>query len=310
MSEAIEVISFGEPMIGIYPPEASSITDDVPLTKTWGGDTSNFALAVAKLGHSSAYLTRIGEEEFGRSFLSLWEKNGVDTSLVQTDPEHATGLYFISYEGVKHNFLYYRRNSAACFINPDNLDWEVVRQARVIHLSGISQAIHPNALDFSFKLLDFAKKHNITVSYDINFRPPLWNMHLARSIISYTIEQFADILFMTDDELALLGWENNIQAFLDTCKRQPEIVALKRGEAGSVIKRGERTVEIPPFSITVVDTVGAGDAFDAGLITGYLEGADTESLGRFANGVAAFTCRGKGPLDCQPLRGEIDQFLT
>lgn len=310
MSEAIEVISFGEPLIGIYPPEATSVTDDVPLTKTWGGDTSNFALAVAKLGHSSAYLTRVGEEEFGRSFLSLWEKNCVDTTLVQTDPEHSTGLYFISYEGVKHNFLYYRRNSAACFIDPDALDWELIENARVIHLSSISQAVHPNALDFSFKLLDFAKQNGITVSYDINFRPPLWNIHLARSIISYTIDRFADILFMTDDELSLLGWETDIQPFLDSCSRKPEIVALKRGEKGCSIHRGDQTVEIPPFSVEVVDTVGAGDAFDAGLVTGYIEGADIEALGRFANGVAAFTCRGKGPLDQQPLRGEIDQFLT
>ena len=75
-----EVISFGEPLIGVYPPPNRSVTDDVPLLKTWGGDTSNVALALSKLDHKSAYITRIGSDEFGKSFQRLWQEAGVNIS--------------------------------------------------------------------------------------------------------------------------------------------------------------------------------------------------------------------------------------
>ena len=80
---SVEVVSYGEPLIGIYPPEGCSIAEEKPLSKTWGGDTSNFALALTKLGHTTAYCTRIGAQEFGSSFVDLWKTAGVDISLVQ-----------------------------------------------------------------------------------------------------------------------------------------------------------------------------------------------------------------------------------
>lgn len=154
----VEVISFGEPLVGIYPPLNRSVTDDVPLLRTWGGDTSNVALALSKLGHQAAYITRIGSDEFGRSFQRLWQEAGVNILQVQIDDEHRTGLYFVSFRNKQHHLTYYRKNSAASFISSKHIDWEFVRMAKVIHLSGISQGISQNALEFSFELMEFAKK--------------------------------------------------------------------------------------------------------------------------------------------------------
>ena len=306
--KTVEVVSYGEPLVGIYPPEGRSIGEDVPLSKTWGGDTSNFALALSKLGHRTAYLTRIGSEDFGSSFIDIWQQGGVDLSLLQTDKVNPTGLYFISFEGKKHNFTYYRRNSAACFIDPERIDWQLIRRARVLHLSGISQGISRNALEVSFQLMEFAKANDTLVSYDVNYRPPLWHRQVARAVIRHTIAEYADILEVTEEELQLLGWDPD--SLFRGLVRRPRLIAVKRGVRGCVLIQGERRVEIPSFDLEVADTVGAGDAFDAGLIAGTIEDLDLPAMGRKANAVAALTCRGIGPLRSQPDPAEVESLLN
>ena len=305
----VEVASFGEPLIGIYPPADCSIGDDAPLSKTWGGDTSNVALALCKLGHQSAYITRVGDESFGHSFLKLWQEAGVDTSQVILDKEHRTGLYFISYQDGKHVFTYYRKNSAASHISSEEIDWEFVREIKVLHLSGISQAISQQALEVSFDLMKFAKEHNILVSYDVNYRPPLWKKDVARAVIMHSIEEYADILEITDDEMKLLQLGETPEEALARFSRRPELCAVKMGEQGAYVQQGDRARLFPSFTVEAVDTVGAGDAFDTGLIVGTLEGMPFDKLGEFANAVAALTCRDVGPLRAQPAREEVQNLL-
>lgn len=305
----VEVVSFGEPLIGIYPPSGCSIGDDVPLSKTWGGDTSNVALALCKLGHQSAYITRVGDDGFGHSFLKLWQDTGVNTSQVTLDPEHRTGLYFISYQEGKHVFTYYRKNSAASRISPEDIDWEFLREVKVLHLSGISQAISQEALEVSFELLNFAKQHQILISYDVNYRPPLWKRDVARAVIMHTIEEYVDILEMTDDEMKLLNLGDTPEEALRRFARLPDLCAVKLGDQGAYLQQGDRGKLFASFPVDAVDTVGAGDAFDTGLIIGVLEGMTFDQLGEFANAVAALTCRDVGPLRAQPTREEVQQFL-
>jgi 2-dehydro-3-deoxygluconokinase len=304
------VVSFGEPLIGIYPPKGCPVAGEHPLSMTWGGDTSNFALALAKLGHPAAYLTRIGSDDFGESFLSLWDQSGLDLSLIQRDRQHPTGLYFVSYRGDKHDFIYYRRNSAACYIDAEAVDWDRVAAARVLHLSSISQAIHRRATEMSFKLLAFARQQGITVSYDINFRPQLWDDSFVGEVVLPTLHKYVDILELTEEELIVLTGSADLGSFLRCSIRRPEIVALKKGARGCEVCRGSETAEVEAFAVEVADTVGAGDAFDAGLVAAVLdEEENLADMGRMANAVAACTCRAVGPLRSQPSRREMAELL-
>ena len=303
-------VSFGEPLIGIYPPRGCTVAEGHPLSMTWGGDTSNFALALAKLGHPTAYLTRIGSDDFGESFLSLWAQSDLNLSLIQRDEQHPTGLYFISYQEDRHNFIYYRRNSAACHIDAGAIDWDLVATTRVLHLSSISQGIHRRAAEVSFELMEFAKKRGITISYDVNFRPQLWDDSFAGEVVLPTIHKYVDILEMTEEELRLLNGSTELESFLNASIRGPGIVALKKGAGGCVLCRGSETTAVEAFEVEVADTVGAGDAFDAGLVAAILDGqGNLEDLGRMANAVAACTCRGVGPLRAQPNRRELAELL-
>ena len=302
-----EVVTYGEPLVSIFAQPGLSLREDALLSKGWGGDTLDTSVALGKLGHSVAFVTRTSTDAFGDSLFDLLSSSGVGSVFVQRDSHRPTGLCFVAYEGSRHRFYYYRKDSAACFVDGRSIDWDLLGRAKVLHLSGISQGISPEALELSFRLMGFARERGISVSYDINYRPALWCRELSRAIVLHTIEQYVDILQMTAEELTLLGWEP--ESFLDSLVRVPSIVALKRGAKGCSLIQDDRRVELDPLTVDVADTVGAGDAFAAGLIAGLLKGLDLEGLGRMANAVAALSCRGRGPLEGQPTRGEVEALV-
>lgn len=305
----VDILCFGEPLIGFYPPPGESMTADVPVIKTWGGDTSNTALAAAKLGLSSAYLTRVGDDVFGRSFIDLWKQTGVSTDLVQTDSEKKTGLYFVSFEGPRHIFTYYRADSAACRVTAGEAELAEAGNAGILHLSGISLGISEMAREAGFRLMRRAKENGVPISFDVNYRPALWSADLARAVIGYTIAEFADILEITDDEMEFLGWGKEPEDILERFPG-PSFHIVKRGAAGAFLSGPGGRTRIPAFPVEVKDTVGAGDAFNAGFLAARLEGKTLHEAGIFAAAAAALVCTGTGPLEKQPSREEIGEFLA
>ena len=310
MPHDVEVFAFGEPLVGIYPPRGMSIADDVPLSKTWGGDTSNFVLAMSKLGHRAAYLSKVGDDVFGHGFLNLWRASGVDVAGVVVDKTHPTGVYFASYSQSGHEFVYYRRGSAAGSMTPDDIRLEDLSLAKAMHISGISQGIGSNGVDTSLALMKFAKKNGIMVSYDVNYRPLLWSQGAAREIATLSIAEYVDILELTSDEMKLMGWGESPEDIVHHLPRIPRIIAVKMGAGGCCVLGEGKKITVPGFAIDIADTVGAGDAFDAALVSGVLEGMGLEELGTFANAVGALTCRGIGPLRTQPQREEAEALIS
>jgi sugar/nucleoside kinase (ribokinase family) len=143
----------------------------------------------------------------------------------------------------------------------------------------------------------------------VNYRPPLWKKEIAKAVIAHTIEEYANILEITDDEMNVLGWGERPKELVSHFSRIPQICAVKMGEQGCYVRQGDKEIRVKPFSMDIVDTVGAGDAFDTGLIVGVLEEMEFERLAQFANAVAALTCRDVGPLRAQPTREEVERLL-
>lgn len=305
----MDFLSFGEPLVGFYPGRGSSLAEDVPIVRTWGGDTSNFAIGVSRLGRSCAYLTRVGDDPFGRGFLSLWDDNGVDCSLVRIDEGRRTGLYFVSFEGGRHSLTYYRKDSAASAIAPEDISRLDLSRYRIVHLSGISLGMSPGALAAGMELIRGAKGAGGTVSLDVNYRAPQWASPMAASeAIASAILEGVDYLEVTDDEAESLGWGSSVG---EIGERFPGVatVVLKRGEQGASVLAGGQEFSVRAFKAAVVDTVGAGDSFDAGFLSSVLEGAAPPEAARFAAATAALTCTGRGPLERMPRRAEVDAFL-
>jgi len=306
----IDFLSFGEPLVGFYPPKNASITDDVPIIKTWGGDTSNFAIGVARLGHSVSYFSAVGNDPFGTSFLELWQRNKVDTSLIRRDARRRTGLYFVSFEDGKHIFTYYRKASAASSVSVDYIPNDIAKRYRALHLSGISLGMSARARATGLALIRAFKETRKIISFDVNYRSAMWNSSKSASkVFMEAIGHGVDILEITDDEMIALGWGDNLAQLREKFPSVPTII-MKMGPRGASINAHGDSFEVPAFSVAVRDTVGAGDSFDSGYLSAMLDGASPREAARFAAAAAALTCTGTGPLEKMPFRADVERFLA
>ncbi|MFW5789247.1 MAG: sugar kinase [Spirochaetota bacterium] len=302
---SFDLVSLGEPLIGIYPTEHGPDICRAAL----GGDTSNVALAASRLGLGVAVATAVGDDPYGARFLRTWTDRGVDTSLVARDPQRFTGLYVISFDEDGHRFAYYRAGSAASAYEPTDEMRASIARAKVVHLSGISQAISRHMTELSFSLMAAANASGALVSYDVNYRPALWAPSLAGAVAERTIREHADIVSANRTEIDRLGLAVSPEAFLADTTARCRAAAVRNGESGSTVRLGGKTAHAPACRVDVVDTVGAGDAFDAAFIATILWEFDADRAVRFANAVAALTCTATGSTDGHPTREAAERTM-
>lgn len=307
-----DIVALGEPMAEFAAERRGRLSTVSRFRRGWGGDTSNFIVAAARLGSACGYVTRLGADEFGRSFFDLWLAEGVDASRVIVDPAGFTGVYFIALrDDGGHDFTYYRAGSAASRLHPDDLDPAYLGEARVFHTSGISQAISDSsraAVDAAIKM---AKAGGALISYDVNLRPKLWPPAEARAAIEATMAR-ADLVFLsTEDATHLYGDEPAAVAVERVLAMGPRLVVLKQGEHGCLIASaaGER-MSVPAWQVEVLDATGAGDAFAAAFLTEWLRGISLERVGQFANAVGALTAGGIGSVHPLPTRARVEEFMS
>ncbi len=305
-----EIVSMGEPLLEFNAEQEGSLAEVSRFLLGWGGDTSNFAVAAARLGAKVGYVTRLGCDEFGDCFLRLWGKEGVDTSRVERDPEAPTGIYFISRRANEHFFTYYRAGSAASRMQPQNLPLDYIRGARLFHASGISQAISTSACDAVFQAIAAAKEAGVLVSYDPNLRLRLWPLERARAII-HRAGAMADILLPSlEDARVLTGRDDPEEIARFYLGMGPKVVVLKLGPEGALLATSQGMNKIPPYCVEVLDTSGAGDAFDAAFAVGYLAGWDLERCARFANAAGALTATGLGVVGSIPRLEQVEALMA
>jgi 2-dehydro-3-deoxygluconokinase len=138
-----------------------------------GGDTSNAAVAAARQGARVGYITALGNDMPGDSFMALWAREGVDASTVVRTDRWLTGVYFVTHDEAGHHFLHYRANSAAAMYTAADLPEAAIARARMFYVSGISQGISTTAADAVFAAIDVARRNGVKVAYDTNYRPRL-----------------------------------------------------------------------------------------------------------------------------------------
>lgn len=305
-----DIISLGESMLEFNAPEEGALSDVPGFLVGWGGDTSNFAVAARRAGGRVGYLTRLGADEFGDSFVNLWQREGVDTSHVARDPQAATGIYFISRKGRQHHFTYYRRDSAASRMTPEFLPADYIAGAKLLHVSGISQAISVSACDTVFAAIGIARQAGRLVSYDPNYRPKLWPLERARAVVHETC-RLAHILFPSlEDARALSGLQAPEEIARFYLGLGPRIVVLKLGAEGAMLATSDGLRTFPPVQVDSVDMSGAGDTFDGAFVVRYLSGRPLDECTRFANAAAALTTTGLGCVLPVPTADRIDALLA
>jgi 2-dehydro-3-deoxygluconokinase len=302
-----DIVAIGEAMVEFN--QARRETPDA-YVRGFGGDTSNMAIAASRLGVRTGYVTRVGDDAFGRALLGLWSDEGVDTRGVATDPLAATGVYFVTHGPTGHEFSYLRAGSAASRMDPATLPLPVIRGARIFHLSGISQAISASACDATFAAVAAAKDGGARISYDPNLRPKLWPLPRARAVIVATAAQCDWFLPSLDEARALSGLTEH-RAILAWCHAQgAPVVVLKCGRDGAAVSDGRRVEFIAPHRVDAVDATGAGDCFDGAFAARTTLGDDPFAAARYANAAAALATTGFGAVAPLPRDADVRALLA
>jgi len=306
VADAPAIVALGEAMI-----EFNQARADAPesYVRGFGGDTSNMTIAAARLGARAGFVSRVGDDAFGRALLGMWAREGVDTRGVATDPQAPTGIYFVTHGKDGHEFSYLRAGSAASRIAPATLPAEVIRGARLLHVSGISQAISTSACDAAFAAIEMATAAGARVSFDPNLRLKLWPLPRARAVVLATIAQ-CDWFLPSLDEIRTLSGLEDRGAILDWCHAKgASVVALKCGRDGAVVSDGRRVEQIEGIRVHAVDATGAGDCFDGAFAARMLAGDDPFAAVRYANAAAALATTGYGAVAPLPHDGAVRALL-
>ncbi len=300
------LICLGEPMIELNQTEPG----EPRWLQGFGGDTSNAAIAAARQGAAVGYVTALGTDTFGDRFIALWRQEGVDCSHVARRDDGHTAVYFVTHAARGHQFHYLRNGSAASRLTPDDLPRGYLAGARILHLSGISQAISPTARDAGFAAIDIVKAAGGRVSYDTNLRLKLWPLEQARDVIHAAIAR-ADIALPSLDDSELLTGLSDPDAIADFYLRLgPAIVALKLGKEGALVATPEGRRRIAGRSVKAVDATGAGDTFGGAFLARLLAGDDPFAAAAWANAAAALKTTGFGAIAPMPSQAAVAAFLV
>jgi 2-dehydro-3-deoxygluconokinase len=300
-----DLLAIGEALVELNQPR-----DGAPFVQGFGGDTSNAMIAAARLGADAAYFTAVGADRFGQALTELWLNEGVDASRIVVNGGAHTGLYFVTHGAKGHEFSYMRAGSAASRISETDLPNGRIRATKILHVSGISQAISSSAADAVFAAIDIARDAKRLVSYDPNLRLKLWPLRRARAIIHEAMRSCDIALPGLDDGQALTD-RSDPDAIVDFYLRLgAPVVVLKLGKEGAIAATGKRRERIAGYPVAAVDATGAGDCFDGAFLAEYVQRGDPFAAARFANVAAALSTLGYGAVKPLPPRLDVEAAIT
>jgi 2-dehydro-3-deoxygluconokinase len=297
---SIDIVSIGEPLIEFN----QTRSGEPAFLQGYGGDSSNMIIAAARSGARTAYVTRLGDDEFGRMFLELWRKEGVDTRGIAVDPQAFTAVYFVAHSAAGHAFSYLRAGSAASRMRPEDLPLELIRSARIVHASGISLAVAEAATQAA---LAAARGK---VSFDSNLRLKLWPLERARVRIA-AAAAMADYFFPSVEDARTLSGLNDEQAILDWAHGLgAKTVFLKLGAEGVWVSDGATRERIRGMKVQAVDATGAGDCFCGAALARLAAGDSVLEAARYANAAAALATTGYGAVAPLPRPEAVRRLLA
>lgn len=308
MTRQFDVVALGEAMV-----EFNQTSPGQPqYLQGFGGDTSNAVIAAARAGARTAYLTRVGDDSFGRSLLDLWRQENVDIAAVDVDPTQPTGIYFVTHGPGGHEFSYRRAGSAASRMTPGWLDAgaaDAIRRAKILHVSGISMAISPDACATVMAAIHVAREAGTLVSLDSNLRLKLWPLERARAALGAAIA-LTDIFLPSLEDLVTLAGITEPDALVDWSHQAGAAsVVLKLGGDGALASDGRRRQRVAGHAVNVLDATGAGDCFCGNLLARLAAGDPLFDAARWANAAAAAAVQGFGAVAPLPRPEQVRALL-
>jgi len=304
----LDLVTLGESMVLLLAEQTGPMREAITFRRHIAGAESNVAIGLSRLGHTSGWISRVGDDEFGRAIVFRVRGEGVDTSHVICDPAAPTGLVVRERRELGAiEQVYYRRGSAASRMCATDLDEAYVADARFLHLTGITPALSESCRETVFAAAEIARGAGVSVVLDPNYRSKLWDRDTARAVMR-DLAARCDILLPGTDEAELLTGHSDVEAAGRALVRLgPTMVVIKIGARGALVVTEDELVHVAATPLErVVDPVGAGDAFAAGLLSGLLRELDTHSAVRLANRCGAVAMTAPGDMESLPRWEEVD----
>ncbi|MDQ0205674.1 sugar kinase [Alkalicoccobacillus murimartini] len=310
-----DVVTFGETMVLLEAGSSGPLRYVNTFNKRFGGAESNVAIGLSKLGHQSLWMSKVGQDEFGEFLIQKIRGEGVNTDHVTSYSGAPTGLYFKEMRRPgDQRVAYYRSGSAASFFTETDLDEEQIAQTKILHLTGITALLSESCRTAIFKAIEVAKAHNVLVSFDPNLRYTLMGQlgeDGARQVIR-DIAAKADLVMPGLDEAEwLYGTSDETEvADLLFAEGVQKVVIKNGGEYSFYAENGGAQGRVPSFEVKqIVDAIGAGDGFAAGVLSGLLDKKSLEESVHFAAAVGALVISSPGDIEGLPTRSEVLTYI-
>jgi 2-dehydro-3-deoxygluconokinase len=303
----LDVVTLGETMVLFTPGSVGPLRYVGDFTKSIGGAESNVAIALARLGHQVGWISRLGKDEFGLFIRNFIRGEGVDTSQVILDDKNPTAVFFKERQaGQESKIYYYRKGSAASFLTSDDLDESYISQAKFLHLTGITPALSLSCRQVIEHAIRMARQNGLTIVFDPNIRLKLWSKEEAKETLMEIAGQ-CDIILPGLEEGEILTGETTPEKVASRfLQNGAKVVVVKLGEKGAFYATQELEEYVPGFAVSqIVDSVGAGDGFAAGFLSGLIRGWSYSEAVKLGNRIGAYALTVAGDVEGYPFWGQV-----
>ncbi|MFH1571422.1 MAG: sugar kinase, partial [Gemmatimonadota bacterium] len=290
------VLVLGEVLTEFMPARlGETMSAAIHFDKFAGGAPSTYAAQIAACGRPAAIISKVGEDPFSTFLLDALVAAGVDTQLITRLPDRQIGLCIHQCIDRVTSLIFYRRDSAASTLGPDDVDAALIQGAAALHVPGTTMQISESAMAASLKAIRLAREAGVVVSFDPNVRNILGSQQTGRA----TEEALAAAQVITptlEEAAAITGQTDPFAAARELRARGPELVAVTLAAEGAVLLADGEPILCPGYEVEVVEPTGAGDCHAAATMVGYLNGWDLERIGLFANAAGAHAVTAMGHL--------------
>lgn len=330
-----KIVAFGEIMLRLTPPDYTTISQARNFVANYGGGEANVLVSLSHLGHNTAFVTKLPNNQLGDSAIKHLQGHGVNCRYITLGEQNANlGMYFVEtgFGGRPSKVLYNRKHSSVTTIEPSEIDYDkVFHNATWFHLSGITLALGSHVRKVAFKCLEYAKKYNVKVSFDFNYRSKLWkNIDDAKpyfkKVIPYTNILFAnhfdiekildiklekDITDITAKQIELskkLIAETNIDYIFGT--NRIVHTASENSLSSYCIDKSGKFYNMGPTRFAIYDRIGGGDAFASGVIHGLIKNYTNPNYALsfgLATSILAHTLYGDVSTLCE---NDVEEFIN
>ncbi|MDU7709355.1 MAG: carbohydrate kinase [Clostridium sp.] len=317
MEKQFDVIAMGELLID-FTMNGESEQGNNMFEACPGGAPCNVLAMLNKLGKKTAFLGKVGQDQFGVLLKNTLDEAGIDTSNLKMDADVNTTLAFVhTFPDGDREFSFYRNPGADMKLTADEIDAEFLKKAKLFHFGTLSMT-HDGVREATKKALDIAKENGLLISFDPNLRPPLWSsLELAKEQMEYGF-QFCDILKISDNEIQFVSGKEDYDEEIQYLQEKYHIplILLTLGKDGSRAYYKDMRVERSGFKMDTIETTGAGDTFCGSSLNYVLEHGmedlTEEQLGEmmtFANAAAALITTRKGAIRSMPEKEDVLEVI-